>query len=194
MYGWAMSQNLLTGGFKWVENPDELKGHISKLAKKSGKVYLLEVDMLYHGNLHNDLPFMCEKMKIKGVQKLVHNLFNKRKYVIHVAALDQAIKHGLVLQQIHWVIEFNQSAWLAPYIEFNTQLRTRAKNDFEKNFFKLMNNSVFGKMMKNIRKHRDIKLITSWEAYLKKVMKPNFKSGLRIKFSENLMACEMGKI
>ena len=78
------------------------------------------------------------------------------------------------------------------YIDFNTKLRTAAKNDFEKDFYKLMNNSVFGKMMENIRKHRNIKLITNQEAYLKVVMKPNFKSG--VLFGENLMGCEMGKI
>ena len=102
------------------------------------------------------------------------------------------LKHKLVLDKVHQATEFNQSAWLAPYIEFNTQLRTRAKNDFENDFFKLMNNSVFGKTMENIRKHRDINLMMNKEAYLKMVMKPNFKS--RNVFSENLMGCEMGKI
>ena len=81
---------------------------------------------------------------------------------------------------------------MKPYIDFNTQLTTKAKNDFEKDFFKLMNNSVFGKMMENIRKHRNIKLVTIEEKYLHTVMKPNFKSGVR--FGENLMGCEMGKI
>ena len=90
------------------------------------------------------------------------------------------------------MIEFDQSAWMKPYIDFNTQLRTRATNDFEKDFFKLMNNSVFGKMIENTRKHRNIKLVTTEEKYLHTVMKPNFKSGVR--FGENLMGCEMGKI
>ena len=84
---------------------------------------------------------MCEKRKINGVQKLVPNLYNK-KYVIHIAALDQVLKYGLVLDKVCRVIEFNQSSWLEPYIKFNTQLRTRAKNDFEKDFFRLMNNSA----------------------------------------------------
>ena len=81
---------------------------------------------------------------------------------------------------------------MKPYIDFNTQLRTLATNDIEKDFFKLMNNSVFGKMMENIRKHRNIELVTTEEKYLKTVMKPNFKS--RVLFDENLMGCEMGKI
>ena len=90
------------------------------------------------------------------------------------------------------MIEFNQSAWLKPYIYFNTELRKKAKNDFEKDFFKLMNNSLFEKTMENIRKHKDIKLVTNEKAYLRMVMKPNFKSG--VLFGENLMGCEMGKI
>ena len=78
------------------------------------------------------------------------------------------------------------------YIDFNTKLRTTATNDFEKDFYKLMNNSVFGKTMENIKKHRAIKLVTNREAYLKVVMKPNFKSGTL--FGTNLMGCEMGKL
>ena len=81
---------------------------------------------------------------------------------------------------------------MKPYIDFNTQLRTKATNDFEKDFFKLMNNSVFGKTMENIRKHKNIKLVTNREAYLKSVMKPNFKSV--VLFGENLMGCEMRKV
>ena len=81
---------------------------------------------------------------------------------------------------------------MKPYIDFNTQLRTLATNDFEKDFFKLMNNSVFGKMMENTRKHRNIKLVTNKGQYLLTVMKPNFKFG--VPFGENLMGCEMGHI
>ena len=112
--------------------------------------------------------------------------------MIHIVALDQVLKHELVLDEVCRVIEFNQSTWLALYIEFNTQLQTRAKSNIEKDFFKLMNNSVFGKTMENIKKHWDINLVTNEEAYLKRVMKLNFRSG--ITFSENLMGCEMGKI
>ena len=135
---------------------------------------------------------MCETMKINGVEKLIPNLFDKRKYVIHIRALDQALKHGLILEKIHRAIEFDQSDWMKSYIDFNTQLRTQARNDFEKDFYKLMNNAVFGKTMESIRKHRNIKLVTNEESYLRTVMKPNFKSGVR--FGKNLMGCEMGKI
>ena len=195
LYGWAMSQSLPTGELEWMENPYSMQGPISKLAEETGKSYLLEVDMSYPDNLHNlhnNLPVMCKKMKINGVQKLVPKLFHKKKFVIHIADLEQVLKHGLVLQLIHHVIEFDQNAWLVPYIEFNTQLQTRAKNNFKKDFFKLMNNSVFGKMMENIRKHRDFNLKMNKEVYLKRVVKPNFKSG--IIFSKNLMGWEMEKI
>ena len=88
--------------------------------------------------------------------------------------------------------EFNQLALMKEYIDFTTQLRTQARNDFEKDFYKFMNNAVFGKTMKSIRKHRNIKLVTNEESYLQTVMKPNFKSG--VQFGENLMGCEMGHI
>ena len=187
-----MSQPLPTSKFKWVGiKPSQ----ISTLAASKIKGYLLEVDVRYPTKLHNShnsLPFMCEKMKINKVEKLVPELRDKKNYIIHIRALDQALTHGLVLECIHRVIEFNQSDWMKPYKDFNTQLRTQTKNDFEKDFFKLMNNSVFGKTMENIRKHRNIKLVTNKEKCLKTIMKPNFKSG--VLFGENLMGCEMGKI
>ena len=141
---------------------------------------------------HNDLPFMCAKMKLNGVEKLVPKLYYKKKYIIHIKALKQPIDHGLVLEKIHRAIEFKQSAWMRKYIDFNTRLRIAAKNDFEKDFYKLMNNSVFGKTMENIRKHRNIKLVNNEEEYLKNVMKPNFKSGTLLEL--DLMGCEMGKV
>ena len=166
LYGWAMSQPLPTGGFKWVDvNPNE----ISELATRTDKDYILEVDVSYPKDLHdshNDLPFTCERMEINGVEKLVPNLRDKKNYVIHIQALNQVLQHGLRLDRIHRAIEFDQSIWLKTYIYFNTQLRTAATNDFEKDFFKLMNNSVFGKTMENIRKHRNIKLVTTEEKYL----------------------------
>ena len=196
LYGWAMIQKLPIGGFEWIGDVSEFTSEkIGRLAKRGSKGYLLEVDVKYPEglhNLHNDLPFMCEKMVIKKVEKLVLDLYDKKKYVIHIRALDQALKHGLVLEKVHRMIEFKKSAWLAPYIDFNTELRTKAKNDFEKDFFKLLNNSVFGKTMENVRKHKDIKLVTNKEAYLRMVMKPNFKSG--VLFGENLTGCEMSKV
>ena len=197
LYGWAMSQPLPTGEFHWVEFDEskDLKTIIDELSKRKDHIYLLEVDVAYPRELHdyhNDLPFMCSKMKINGVKKLVPNLYYKRKYVIHIKALKQAIDHGLVPEKIHRAIELKQSAWMKEYIDFKTRLRTAAKNDFEKDFYKLMNNSVFGKTMENIRKHRNIKLVNNEEEYLKNVMKPNFKSGTLL--GPDLMGSEMGKV
>ena len=87
---------------------------------------------------------MCSKMKVNGVEKLMLNLYDKKKYVIHIRALKQALDHGLLLEKIHKCIRFRQSPWMKEYIDFNARLRTAAKNDFEKDFYKLMNNSVFG--------------------------------------------------
>ena len=131
-------------------------------------------------------------MEINGVEKLVPNLRDKKNYIIHIQAFNQALQHGLRLDGIHQAIEFDQSPWLKTCIDFNTQLRKAATNDFEKDFFKLTNNSVFGKTMESIRKHRNIKLVMTEEKYLHTVMRPNFKSG--VLFGENLMGCEMGKI
>ena len=124
------------------------------------------------------------------MEKLVPTLKYKG-YVVHIKALDQALKHGLKLRKLHRVIEFQQSRWMKAYIMLNTRLRKDEKNELENDFFKLMNNSVFRKTIENIRKHKDMKLVTSYEKYLKYVMKPNFKDGHP--FSKHLFAVEMGK-
>ena len=192
LYGWAMSRPLPAGGFRWVDvNPNE----ISELATRTDKGYILEVDVSYPKELHNphnDLPFMCERIEVNGVEKLVPNLRNKKNYVIHIQALAQALQHGLRLDRIHQAIGFDQSPWLKTFLYCNTRLRTAATNDVEKDFFKLMNNSIFGKTMENIRKHRNIKLVMTEEKYFQTVIKLNVKSG--VLFGENLMGCEMGKI
>ena len=130
-------------------------------------------------------------MEVNKCKKLVCNLFNKKKYVAHINTLKQALNHGLKLKKIHRVIEFNQETWLKPYIDMNTELRKAAKNDFEKDLFKLMNNSVFGKTMENIRKHRDIKLVTTDKKRSKLVSEPNYHTINLI--SEGLSIIEMKK-
>ena len=142
-------------------------------------------------NLHSDLPFLPERMKTDKCTKLVCNLYKKENYVVHIRALKQALMHGLKLEKVYRVIQFNQETWLKPYIDMNTELRKQAKNDFEKDFFKLMNNAVFGKTMENVRKHRDIKLVTTDKRRNQLVSEPNYHT---IKcFLENLAAIEMKK-
>ena len=119
------------------------------------------------------------------------DLHNKTKYVVHVKSLKQALNHELKLKKVHRIIEFNQEAWLKPYIDMNTELRKLAKDDFQKDLFKLMNNAVFGKTMKNIRKHRDIKLVATDKKRNKLVSEPNYHTMNFI--SEDLSIIEMNK-
>ena len=166
LYGWAMSQKLPVRNFKWIEKGDISKFNedfIKNYHENSDKGYIFEVDVKYPEKirmLHSDLAFLPERMKINKCTKLTCTIQNKENYVIHIRALKQAINHELELTKVHRIIEFDQEAWLKPYIDMNTDLRKQAKNDFEKDFFKLMNNSVFGKTMENVRNHRDIKIVT----------------------------------
>ena len=139
--------------------------------------------------MHSDLPFLPERMKIDTCNNLVCNLYGKKNYVIHTRSLKQALSHGVILKKVHRVIQFNQEAWLKPYIDMNTELRKQAKNDFEKD--KLMNNAVFGKTMENLRKHRDIKLVTTDKRRNQLVSQHNYHTTKW--FSENLLALEMKK-
>ena len=158
---------------------------INKYDEDSNTGYFLEVDLEYletFFNSHKDLPLLPERKKVEKDE-------DKEKHVIQIRALKQTLNHGLKLKRSHRAIKFNQKAWLKPYIDMNTKLRTNAKNEFEKNFFKLMNNSVFGKTMENVRNHRDIKLVTSDKRRKRLVSEPNYH--LHKKFSENLVATEM---
>ena len=128
-------------------------------------------------------------MKIDKCKKLVCNLHDKKKYVVHIRSLKQALNYGLKLKKVYKIIEFNQESWLKPYIDMNAELRKIAKNDFEKDFFKLMNNAVFGKTMENVRKHRDIKLVTTDKKRIKLVSEPNYHTMNYI--SEDLSIIEM---
>ena len=166
LYGWAMSQKLPVKNFKWIKEDDILKFYeafMKNYDEDSDQGYVLEVDVKYPETirmLHSGLAFLPERMKINKCTKLTCTIQNKENYIIHIRALKQAINHGLKLKKAHKVIEFDQEAWLKSYIDMNTDLRKQAKNDFEKDFFKLMNNSVFGKTMENVRNHRDTKIET----------------------------------
>ena len=110
------------------------------------KGYMLDVDVDYPNklqNLHSDLPFLPERMVINNTRKSVCNLNDQKNYIVHINVLKQALDHGLKLRKVHRVIEFDQEAWLKEYIDVNNELRKKVTNDFEKDFFKLMNNAGY---------------------------------------------------
>ena len=195
LYGWAMSQKLPKNNFKWVEGTSRINEEfIKNYNENSNRGYILEVHVKYPKKIHDSLralPFLPKRVKIDKCKKLVCNLHDKKKYVVHIMSLKQALNHGLKLKRVHRMIEFNQKAWLKPYIDMNTELRRLAKDDFEKDLFKLMNNAVFGKTMENIRKHRNIKLVTTDKKRNKLVSEPNYHMINYI--SEDLSIIEMNK-
>ena len=196
LYGCAMSMKLPTHGFKWLTGGEMEKIFNNRVIQVWEKnPCILEVDLEYPEPLHdkhNDYPFCPERVKCKnGVEKLIPNLRNKTKYIIHYKNLIQCLKAGMKLKKIHKGIKFIESDWMRPYIEMNTNLRTKAKNNFEKDFFKLMNNSVFGKTVENIRNRVDVKLVNTEEKFKKLVAKPNFRS--QKIFNENLISVHMKK-
>ena len=216
LYGWAMCQYLPTGGFRWFTKKDiqelndlDPNDYLFQYSETDEKGLIFEVDLEYPEelhDLHNNYPLAPEKIKVTKdmisdysrkmaekfnistglVHKLIPTLGKKEKYVLHYRNLQLYVNLGMKLTKIHRVLEFNQSPWLKQYIDFNTQKRTNAKNSFEKDFFKLMNNSVFGKTMENIRKRVNVKLITDKKQLLKWASKPTFVNS-KI-FNENLVA------
>ena len=196
LYGSAMSEKLPIHSFKWLSIGEMEKLFDNQVVQVWEKTpCILEVDLEYPEDLHdkhNDYPYCPERVECKnGVEKLIPNLRDKTKYVIHYKNLIQCLKAGLKLKKIHNGIKFIESEWLKPYIDKNTKLRTQAKNNFEKDFFKLMNNSVFGKTMENIRNRVDVKLVNTEEKLKKLSAKPNYKS-CKI-FNENLISVHMKK-
>ena len=218
LYGWAMSQSLPFKDFKWLdpaeyEDPEDFI--LENYTDDTRKGVILEVDLEYPEelhDLHNDYPLAPEKILVsdhmlspycKGlkdsenissgrVHKLVPNLMTKDKYVLHYRNLQQYLSLGMKLKKVHRVLEFTQKPWMREYIDFNTEKRKMAKNSFEKDFFKLMNNSVFGKTMENLRKRSNIKLETDPDHLLKLTRQPTYVSS-KI-FDENLVGVQMKKV
>ena len=194
LYGWAMSQKLPLNSFEWMtdkELENLFNNQIIQVWEKTPCI--LEVDLEYPEelhDLHNDYPLCPERVECDhGVKKLIPNLRDKYNYVIHYKNLMQCLSLGMKLKKIHRGIKFYESEWLKPYIDKNTNLRAQAKNNFEKDFFKLMNNSVFGKTMENIRNRVNIKLVNTGEQFKKLTAKPNYES--RKIFNENLVSVHM---
>lgn len=181
-----MSKPLPTSGFKWMSDEE-----LNNWRRTS---CILEVDLEYPEklhDLHNDYPLAPESITLANsdVAKLIPNLNDKKKYVLHYENLKLYESLGLNIVKIHRGIKFEESAWLKKYIDLNTDLRTRATNEFEKDFFKLMNNSVFGKTLENIENHVDIKLVCDEKEAIKLSARPSYD---RVTiFDENLIAVHM---
>ena len=149
----------------------------------------LEISLNYPEHLHdlhNDYPLAPETLKMDKVHKLIPNLYDKEKYVIHHETLKFYLKHGLEITEIHRGIAFEESDWTKPCI-----LRAQAANNFEKEFFKLMNNSVFEKTIENVKNYVNDELVTNEKQARKLICKPNFVH--RNIFCDNLSAIHMGK-
>jgi hypothetical protein len=213
LYGEAMTQKLPISDFKWVYNIDD-NDIVNFDANEEYGLYV-ECDLHYPKelhDLHNNYPLAVESRSIlkselspyqlnqlethkeghsEKLKKLVPNLYDKKNYICHIKNLQYYLKKGLVLTKIHRVLKFKQSAWLKPYIDFNTTQRTLSKNDFEKDLYKLMNNAVFGKTMENMRGRVDIQLYTDEKLALKQFAKPQY---LQSKiYSEDLIAIKKVK-
>ena len=151
--------------------------------------YFLEADVKYlvklH-ELHNDLPFLPERKKLEKIKKLVTNLHDKTKYVIQIKKIKPNIKSRITFEKVHRVIKCNQKAWPKPNIDMNTKLRQKAKKQFWERFFQVMNDAVFGKTTENVRKHRNIKLVTTDRRRDYLVSEPNYHTAKF--FTENLLA------
>lgn len=205
-----MRENLPISDFKWVDEQDELYRNadaIAQLRDDAEYGYIFEVDLHYPKHLHdlhNDYPFCAErrqlpdevfditKTKKNKIEKLLLTFYDKKNYVVHYKMLKLALRHGLVLKKVHRILSFRQSNWMKSYIDLNIEYRKVARNSFEKEFFKLLINSVFGKTMENLRLRVDIKLANKWDGKFGARMliaKPNFKR-CRI-FDEELVAIEL---
>jgi hypothetical protein len=203
LYGWALSQLMPEKDFVWMSDEDILNLNIFNLATDGDQGYIFEVDLDYPAHLHDQhdkLPFCPENKPTKNckLNKLILDLHNKRNYIIHHRNLIQCLENGLILKKVHRVLTFKQSAWLKPYIEHNTKMRQMSKNEFEKDFYKLMNNACFGKTMESVDKRINVKLVTNLKNRGNKrgceslISRANFHS-ISI-FSENLSAIQLKKL
>ncbi|XP_052857193.1 uncharacterized protein LOC128265313 [Drosophila gunungcola] len=202
LYGWAMSQPLPISEFKFLNNLEINQFDIKNISTEGDYGFMLEVDLEYPTEIHdahNSLPF-CPESKIppdSKISKLIADLCNKENYIIHLKYLQLCIQHGLKIKKIHRILKFRQSCWLKPYIDLNTKHRKLAKNEFEKNFYKLMNNAIYGKTMENVEKRRDIALVSHYHSkqnspgFRQRIASHNFHSVAL--FGPNLAAIEATK-
>ncbi|CAI6348108.1 unnamed protein product [Macrosiphum euphorbiae] len=195
LYGYAMGEYMPYGGFKWYERDlDRSLELLDGMTDKSDVGRIYEVDIAYPDHLHdahNDLPFLPRNATPPGskVNKLMATLERKERYIVHYRNLKQAIANGLIVEKVHRVLEFKQSAWLAKYINLNTEMRKKASNEFERDFFKLLNNAVFGKTMECVRNRISMELVSCPRRMRKLINKPTFKHVTT--YTENLAAVSL---
>ena len=191
LYGYCMSFKLPCGNFRFIDEPDKFDFRSVDLDGEKG--YLLEVDLSYPPEIHDahsDLPLAPEHITVtpqmlseynstddtfRGQTCLVPNLRDKSRYVLHIRNLKLYTDLGMKVDRIHKVIEFDQKAFLAPYIAFNTEKRRMARSSFEKDFFKLMSNAVYGKTIEQLRNRVNVKLVTDPNKVKKCIRKPTCK-------------------
>ena len=208
LYPEAMSDYLPYAHFKW-EDPDHFDHEsILNLSDECRKGYIFEVDLEYPAHLHkshNNYPLASEHLTVMKNQlslyndynsyhptkKLVSNLYDKERYIVHYRNLKFYLTQGLVLKKIHKVLSFSQDKWMKPYIDLCALQRQNAKTNFQKDFWKLMMNSVFGKSMENLRHRIRLELVTDTKKALKLLSKNTYKRS--IVFDDNLAAIELFK-
>ena len=221
LYGWAMSQPLPLRGFRFLteREVEDFPRRLMKLTENDKLGYILEVDLEYPDHLHdlhNDYPLCPEHMSVssemlspcakdllkklnkkvpekgEGEKKLIPSLLKRENYVVHYLNLQYYVNKGMRIRAVHRIFQFEQSRWLEPYINFNTEKRKLAANPFEKDFYKLLVNSVFGKTMQNKRQYQDVRLVTDPKAAKKLISRPTF-SQFRI-VNENLTIVKLQKV
>ena len=192
LYPTAMMQPLPVGGFEWLSE-GKLK-QWEKIVDSEDLGCVLEVDLEYPAELHdfhNDFPLAPELMEVGGIFKLIPNLKDKEKMVLDGRNLKLFLSLGMKLKNIRRGIGFKKEAFMKPFIEWNTKLRTAAKNDFEKELFKLASNAVYGKTMENVRNRINMKLVNDRKKKANLVKKINFKYAT--KFGDKIAAVHMKK-
>ena len=192
LYPTAMMQPLPVGGFEWLS--EEGCKQWEKIVDSSDLGCVLEVDLEYPAELHdfhNDFPLAPELMEVGGIFKLIPNLKDKEKIVLDGRNLKLFLSLGMKLKKIWRGIGFREKAFMKPFIEWNTKLRTAARNDFEKELFKLASNAVYGKTMENVRNRINMRLVNDRKKKANLVKKINFKHAT--KFGEKIAAVHMKK-
>ncbi|XP_050543406.1 uncharacterized protein LOC126906698 [Daktulosphaira vitifoliae] len=190
LYGWSMSQNLPYAGFRWIDEDHEtVLKRVREMDEDSDIGLALEVTVTYpegKHDMHNEMPFLPENRipPNSKAKKLLSTLETKEHYVVHYLNLQQAMENGLKVEKVHKVLEFKQSRWLSKYIKLNTEMRQAATNDFEKDFFKLMNNSVFGKCMERVEFRKKMELVCDPKRAAKLIKKHTFNHC--VTYKENL--------